>query len=140
MEERYVHTFRPLTLREQNSLKYHRNILNSGKYLDHGNGDLTTFYGTVVPVSDDPNDKRHQVLPSYGQDAKGKYRILNSNQEIFANAKRSGLEFPVYPTVEHALKAEDYVHKFMEKDAQKFNDARRKPMSQLLGMPWERKK
>ena len=134
MEERYVHTFRPLTLREQNSLKYHRNILNSGKYLDNGNGDLTTFWGTVVPVSADPNEQRHQVLPSYGQDAKGKYRILNTNQEIFANAKRSGLEFPVYPTLKKALKEEDYVHKFMEKDTQKFNDAKRPPISNLMGI------
>jgi hypothetical protein len=102
--------------------------------LDHGNGDLTTFYGTALPVSDDPNEKRHQVLPSYGQDANGKYRILNTNQEIWANAKRSGLEFPVYPTLEKALKEEDYVHKFMEKDVRKYNDAKRKPTSQLMGI------
>lgn len=134
MDQQYVHTFRPLSIREQNSLKYHNNILNSGKYLDHGNGDLTTFYGTVMPVSDDPNEKRHQVLPTYGQDANGKYRILNTNKEIWANAKRSGLEFPVYPTLDEALKGESYVHKFMENDVRKFNEARRKPMSQLMGI------
>jgi hypothetical protein len=129
-----VQTFRPLNAREANVLKYHRDILSSGRYMDRGNGDITTFFGTRMGVGKDKNDPTTQILPTYGQDAKGKWRLLETPDEIAANAKRSGREFPVYKNDAEAKKAEDYIHQFMEQDIRKFNDARRPRMSKLMGM------
>ena len=75
-----------------------------------------------------------QILPGYGQNAKGKWDILNSRDEVINNAKRSGREFPVYKTDVEARKAEEYIHQFMDQDIRKFNDAKRPRMANLMGM------
>jgi len=134
MDKPKVQTFRPLTVREQNVLKYHRDVLSSGRYMDRGNGDITTFWGTRMGVGKDAKDPTTQILPSYGQDGKGKWRILNEQDEIVNNAKRSGREFPVYKNDAEAEKAQDYIHQFMDQDIRKFNDAKRPRMSNLMGM------
>ena len=134
MDKPSVQTFRPLTVREQNVLKYHRDVLSSGRYMDRGNGDITTFYGTRMGVGKDATDPTTQILPTYGKDAKSKMRVLDTPDEIFNNAKRSGRQFPVYKNDAEAKKAEAYIHQFMDQDIRKFNDAKRPRMSNLMGI------
>lgn len=131
MQKPQVQTFRPLTKREQNVLQYHRDVLGSGRYMVHPDEGVTTFYGTRMGVG---KNGETQILPGYGQNAKGKWDILNSGEEILNNAKRSGRQFPVYKTDAEAKKAEEYIHQFMEQDIRKFNDARRPRMTNLMGI------
>ena len=131
MQKPQVQTFRPLTKREQNVLQYHRDVLSSGRYMMHPDEGVTTFYGTRMGVG---KGNETQIVPGYGKNAKGKWDILNSQDEILNNAKRSGREFPVYKTDADAKKAEEYIHQFMDQDIRKFNDAKRPRMANLMGM------
>ena len=125
-------TFRPLTVREQNILKYHRNVLNSHNYELTPDQSILTFNGTYVPIA--LGDPRTQLLPQHGQTPQGKWGRLESMEEIRNNATKSGMEFPVYDNKRKALAAQDHINHIMRKDIQRYKDAYRLPMSTMLGI------
>jgi hypothetical protein len=94
------------TPNEQAALQYHRNHLLTGSALKHDDGSMTTFMGTVV---DTPKGGA-MILPTYWNGA------VREVPDAMNLAVKSGIKFPIYPSVKAALAAEQRMHKIMEQD------------------------
>ncbi len=80
-------------------------------------GSMTTFKGSVVGA-----DGGHMILPTYWH---GQVRDIPQAMRF---AIKSGIKFPIYPTVDEALAAEQRLHGIMEQDLRDFA-ARPKPQT-----------
>ena len=100
---------------EQTVLTYHRNNLFGGKALVQPTGDMTTFRGAIVETP----DGGQTLIPTYWAGAE------RSIPDAVRLAIKSGLDFPVYDTVEDAEQAEQRLHKTMEEDVALYARARK---------------
>ena len=91
---------------EQAVLNYHRNNLFGGKALLQPDGAMTTFRGAIVETP----DGGQALIPTYWAGAE------RSIPDAVRLAIKSGIDFPVYDTVEAAEEAEQRLHKMMEED------------------------
>lgn len=98
---------------EQAALTYHRNNLLGGTALTHPDGDVTTFYGTVVETPEGA-----MVLPTYWGGA------IREVPDAMRFAMKSGIKFPTYKDVDTALAAEKRMHDVMEQDVRAFRSQR----------------
>ena len=96
-------------------LAYHRNNLFGGKALLQPTGDMTTFRGAIVETP----DGGQTLIPTYWAGAE------RSIPDAVRLAIKSGLDFPVYNTVEDAKQAEERLHKMMEEDVAVYARARK---------------
>jgi hypothetical protein len=94
---------------EQSALTYHRQNLLGNTALKHDDGSLTTFMGTVVDT-----DKGAMILPTYWGGA------VRDVPDAMRFAIKSGINFPTYPIVKDALKAEQNMHRIMEQDVKAY--------------------
>lgn len=87
-------------------LNYHRNNLFGGKALLNPDGSITTFRGAIVETP----TGQHALIPTYWSGA------VRDIPDAVRWAIKSGLNFPVYDTVEDAEAAEQRLHRQMEED------------------------
>jgi hypothetical protein len=95
---------------EQAVIDYHRSNLYQGKGLRNPDGSTTTFKGSVIGA-----DGGHMILPTYWH---GQVRDIPQAMRF---AIKSGIKFPIYPTVKEALAAEQRLHGIMEQDLRDYN-------------------
>ena len=95
---------------EQAVIDYHRSNLWQGRGLKNPDGSVTTFKGSVVGA-----DGGHMILPTYWH---GQVRDIPQAMRF---AIKSGIKFPVYPTVDEALAAEQRLHDIMEQDLRDYS-------------------
>ena len=95
---------------EQAVIDYHRSNLYQNKGFRNPDGSVTTFKGSVVGA-----DGGHMILPTYWH---GQVRDIPQAMRF---AIKSGIKFPVYPTVKEALAAEQRLHGIMEQDLRDYN-------------------
>ena len=124
---------RPLTVREKEMIEYHRRMLNSGKYLNQLNGDITTFMGTRFGVDDKPYPYgKTGYAPTYWN---GKVMNLDDPKERDQWRKNiKTINYPTYKTDIEADMAEHRMHDIMQKDIERFQAAKRPPVSKLMGI------
>jgi hypothetical protein len=124
---------RPLTKREQAMIDYHRSMLNSGKYLTQPDGELTTFMGTRFGVDNKPYPYGQiGYAPTY---MNGKVMNLddpNEREQWMNNVRK--LPYPTYKTDIEADMAEERMHNIMEADVRRYKEAKRPPLSKLMGI------
>jgi hypothetical protein len=95
---------------EQAVIDYHRSNLWQGRGMKNPDGSITTFKGSVVGA-----DGGHMILPTYWH---GQVRDIPKAMRF---AIKSGIKFPIYPTVDEALAAEQRLHGIMEQDLRDYN-------------------
>ena len=100
-----------MTPEEQNALQYHRNNLNLGTFLQHPDGQKTTFMGAIVEA---PGGKQ-MLIPTYWGGA------VRSVPDALRMAIKSGIKFPTYDSVKEAQARENFLHSIMEKDVQAYD-------------------
>lgn len=129
---------RPLTQREQNLIDYHRSMLRSGKFLQNDDGSITTFRGTRFDSHDQSNPNaqwpgaRAAIAPSYWDGQVLDLGTPAGRSAFDRNIKR--IQYPSYPNDILAEEAENRLHKIMARDTELFQQARRPPMTKLLGV------
>lgn len=106
-----------LSPEEQAVIDYHRSNLYQGRAMKNPDGSMTTFKGSVIGA-----DGGHMILPTYWH---GQVRDIPQAMRF---AIKSGIKFPIYPTVDEALAAEQRLHSIMEQDLRDFA-ARPKPQT-----------
>ena len=106
---------------ERKLIDYHRSNLVRGGLKD-GNK-TTTFRGTRIDF-----DEGTMYAPSYFN---GK---VNENiDDIVNHARKTGL-YAMYPNAKAANDAEWKLHEIMNRDTKIYDEAKRPPLSQLLGV------
>ena len=126
---------RPLTVRENNLINYHRSMLNSGKYQKNDDGSITTFRGERFDSPDGLKAgktypyARVGLAPTYvnGQ-------VLNTRtpkgQKLFNN-NLGRMQYPTYKTDFEGNMAENRLHNIMENDLQRYQN-RQGPISKAM--------
>ena len=99
---------------EEEALAYHRRNLESGNYLQHPDGSLTTFYGTVMD-----DDKGAMLIPTYWHGA------IRNPEQAMRFAIKSGINFPRYKDTAQALAAERALHDIMTAETTAFAKKKR---------------
>ena len=124
---------RPLTVREKAMIDYHRSMLNSGKYLKQPDGELTTFMGTRFGLDDKPYPYgKTGYAPTYWN---GKVMNLDDTTEREEWGKNiKSIPYPTYKTDVEADMAEERMHKIMDADVRRYKEAKRAPVSKLMGI------
>jgi hypothetical protein len=91
---------------EQAALNYHRQHLQKGTFQKNKDGSITTFYGTVIDV---PGGA--MIIPAYWNG-----KTVTDIRKAVELAKKSGIQWPRYKSVNDALAAEQRMHAVMEQD------------------------
>jgi hypothetical protein len=106
---------------ERRLIDYHRSNLTRGG-LKNGNK-TTTFRGTRIDFDDGT-----MYAPTYFNG-----KVHQNMDDIVSHAKKTGL-YAMYPNAKEANDAEFKLHEIMRLDTQKYEEAKRPPLSQLLGV------
>jgi len=111
----------PLRHDERKLINYHRANLAKGGLKDGNN--TTTFRGTRIDF-----DEGVMYAPSYFNG-----KVNKNMDDIVSHAKKTGL-YAMYPDKKAANDAEYKLHEIMDRDTQKYMNAKRPPLSKLLGI------
>lgn len=111
----------PLRPDERRLINYHRANLAKGGMKDGNN--ITTFRGARIDF-----DEGVMYAPSYFNG-----KVNESMDDVVGHAKKTGL-YAMYPNKKAANDAEYKLHEIMDRDTQKYEAAKRPPMSKLLGI------
>jgi len=109
----------PLRPDERRLINYHRNNLAKGGFKEGNN--ITTFRGTRIGFDDGV-----MYAPSYFNG-----KVNDNMDDVVSHAKTTGL-YAMYPTDKAANDAEYKLHEIMNRDTQKYTEAKRAPMSKLM--------
>lgn len=114
----------PLRPDERKLINYHRANLAKGGMKDGNN--ITTFRGMRFGIGD-TEEGETLYAPTYFNNR------VNNDEETISHAKKTGL-YARYPTARAANDAEYKLHEIMNRDTKKYMDAKRPPVSNLMGI------